>query len=142
MLPWVHETLPRLDLRRALHAYLGGTLLSQGISNVPAAIMLAEFTKDRRALAFGVGVGGFGLCIGSLANLIAMRLASSRGIWAQFPLISRLSSSLPHAWAGCCCKAVGGVSGIFQGRPASVFPPLVHLCDHIRGYLRVSGTHR
>ena len=63
-----------------------GAVLSQGISNVPAAIMLAEFTKDWRALAFGVSVGGFGIAIGSLANLIAVRLSSERGMWMPFHL--------------------------------------------------------
>jgi Na+/H+ antiporter NhaD/arsenite permease-like protein len=50
--------------------------------------MLAEFSKDWRALAFGVSVGGFGFAIGSLANLIAMRLSGQRGMWAQFHLFS------------------------------------------------------
>jgi Na+/H+ antiporter NhaD/arsenite permease-like protein len=62
--------------------------LSQAISNVPAAIMLAEFTKDWRALAFGVSVGGFGIAIGSLANLIAVRLSKTRGVWLPFHLVS------------------------------------------------------
>jgi Na+/H+ antiporter NhaD/arsenite permease-like protein len=63
-------------------------VLSQGISNVPAAIMLAEFSKDWRALAFGVSVGGFGIAIGSLANLIAVRLSGERGMWGPFHLVS------------------------------------------------------
>jgi Na+/H+ antiporter NhaD/arsenite permease-like protein len=61
-----------------------GALLSQLISNVPAAIFLAEFTTDWRALAWGVSVGGFGLAIGSLANLIALRLARRPGLWWEF----------------------------------------------------------
>ena len=71
-----------------LKAYAAGAVLSQGISNVPAAIMLAEFSKDWRALAFGVSVGGFGIAIGSLANLIAVRLSGERGMWLPFHLIS------------------------------------------------------
>lgn len=31
-----------------------------------------------------MNVGGFGLAIGSLANLIALRLAPSPGIWREF----------------------------------------------------------
>jgi Na+/H+ antiporter NhaD/arsenite permease-like protein len=55
------------------------------MSNVPAAIFLAPFTEDWRALAWGVGVGGFGLAIGSLANLIALRLVrGSRAFGASF----------------------------------------------------------
>jgi len=62
----------------------GAMLLSQGISNVPAAILLADFTTDWRAVAWGVSVGGFGLLIGSLANLIALRLAGVAGLWRDF----------------------------------------------------------
>ncbi|WP_240702450.1 SLC13 family permease [Trinickia terrae] len=87
-LPWVHETIGRAGLDTPLRAYAAGMLLSQGISNVPAAIMLAEFTKNWRALAFGVSVGGFGVAIGSLANLIAVRLAKQRGMWLQFHCFS------------------------------------------------------
>jgi len=67
-------------------AYVLGALMSQGMSNVPAAIFLAPFTEDWRALAWGVSVGGFGLAIGSLANLIALRLGWHPRIWGQFHL--------------------------------------------------------
>ena len=69
-------------------AYAFGAVLSQGMSNVPAAIFLAPFTEDWRALAWGVNVGGFGLAIGSLANLIALRLGWQPGVWRQFHLWS------------------------------------------------------
>lgn len=65
-----------------------GILLSQAISNVPATIFLAEFTDDWRTLAWAVSVGGFGLAIGSMANLIALRLARTPGLWWTF-----------HAWS-------------------------------------------
>ncbi|MCH8503310.1 MAG: transporter, partial [Ectothiorhodospiraceae bacterium] len=55
--------------------YTAGALLSQGISNVPAAIFLQGLTDQWQPLAWGVSIGGFGLAIGSLANLIALRLA-------------------------------------------------------------------
>lgn len=87
-LPWVHDAIGRIGLGTPLRAYVAGAVLSQGISNVPAAIMLAEFTKDWRALAFGVSVGGFGIAIGSLANLIAVRLSGERGMWLPFHLVS------------------------------------------------------
>ncbi|HVW53089.1 MAG TPA: SLC13 family permease [Trinickia sp.] len=87
-LPWIRETVAHLGLDTPLRAYAAAAIVSQGISNVPAAIMLAEFTKDWRALAFGVSVGGFGIAIGSLANLIAVRLAKQRGIWLPFHLLS------------------------------------------------------
>jgi len=65
-------------------AFTGGVLLSQMISNVPAALFLRSFTDDVGALAWGVSVGGFGLGIGSLANLIALRLAAIPGLWRDF----------------------------------------------------------
>lgn len=100
-LPWVHEVIGELGLQTPLRAYAAGAILSQGISNVPAAIMLAEFTKDWRALAFGVSVGGFGIAIGSLANLIAVRLSKERGMWLQFHLFSMpfwISSGIIGGW--------------------------------------------
>ncbi len=66
----------------------GAALLSQLISNVPAAIFLAPFTEQWHWLAWGVNVGGFGLAIGSLANLIALRLGRQPGLWLAF-----------HAWS-------------------------------------------
>jgi Na+/H+ antiporter NhaD/arsenite permease-like protein len=65
-------------------AFFGSVLLSQVISNVPAALFLLPFTPDLRGLAWGVSVGGFGLLIGSLANIIALRLANAPGLWREF----------------------------------------------------------
>lgn len=47
---------------------------SQIISNVPAAVLLSEFTSNWPALLLGVDLGGLGTPIASLASLIAMRL--------------------------------------------------------------------
>ena len=48
-------------------------LLSQVISNVPAAVMLAEFTDNGTQLLLGVDIGGFGTIIASMASLIAFQ---------------------------------------------------------------------
>ncbi|RFA26819.1 transporter [Alkalilimnicola ehrlichii] len=64
--------------------FTAGVLFSQLISNVPAAIFLEGLADDWQRLAWGVSVGGFGLAIGSLANLIALRLARQRGLWREF----------------------------------------------------------
>ena len=48
--------------------------LSQFISNVPAAVMLAEFTDNGTQLLLGVDIGGFGTIIASLASLISFQL--------------------------------------------------------------------
>jgi len=81
-------------------AYLAGIGLSQLISNVPAAIFLAEFGMDWRALAWGASVGGFGIAIGSMANLIALGLARTRGIWLEFHLwsIPMLAAGAALGW--------------------------------------------
>ncbi|HEX8779356.1 MAG TPA: SLC13 family permease [Rhodanobacter sp.] len=74
-LPLVARGLDRLALDRPLMLYASGIVASQLISNVPATVLLLERSHDAIALAVAVNVGGFGLAIGSLANLIALRLA-------------------------------------------------------------------
>lgn len=64
-----------LLFRRVLHRLQEETLL---------AILLDAFTDDWLLLAWGVSVGGFGLGIGSLANLIAIRLARGEARWTEF----------------------------------------------------------
>ncbi|NID17062.1 SLC13 family permease [Luteibacter yeojuensis] len=73
-----------LGLQQPSHLYAAGALASQAVSNVPAAILLAEYSHDWRTIAFGVNVGGFGFVLGSLANLIALRLLGERGAWGAF----------------------------------------------------------
>ncbi|MCM1025526.1 MAG: SLC13 family permease [Roseburia sp.] len=51
-----------------------GALFSQGISNVPAAILLSGFTDAAGSLLYGVNVGGLGTLIASLASVISYRL--------------------------------------------------------------------
>lgn len=80
-LPLVQRMLDRLDFGRPLTVYASGIVASQLISNVPATVLLLERTHDAVALAVAVNVGGFGVAIGSLANLIALRLAKQpRGL--------------------------------------------------------------
>ena len=74
-LPLVRLALDQLDFSHPLILYLSGILASQLISNVPSTVLLLDRTPDAIALAVAVNVGGFGLAIGSLANLIALRLA-------------------------------------------------------------------
>ncbi|NII71656.1 Na+/H+ antiporter NhaD/arsenite permease-like protein [Dyella sp. SG562] len=74
-LPWVGQLMSAVDLNQPLHLYASGILASQLISNVPATVLLLERAPDAMALAVAANVGGFGVAIGSLANLIALRLA-------------------------------------------------------------------
>ncbi len=56
------------------HEYVWGILLSQVISNVPAAIVLYPFTENLAALLYGVDTAGLCSLIGSLASVINYRI--------------------------------------------------------------------
>lgn len=55
------------------HETFAGIVLSQVISNVPAAILLSGFTANYSALLYGVNIGGLGTLIASLASIISYR---------------------------------------------------------------------
>ena len=46
--------------------------------------MLAQYSDNWRVLAYAVNIGGFGFMLGSLANLIALRMAAERRAYAVF----------------------------------------------------------
>ena len=56
------------------HEYEGSIILSQFISNVPAAIVLYPFAINRGALLYGLDSAGLCSIIGSLASVINYRL--------------------------------------------------------------------
>ena len=58
------------------HEYLWSILLSQVISNVPASIVLWPFTKNLKALLYGLDSAGLCSIIGSLASVINLRCYS------------------------------------------------------------------
>ena len=84
----VRDAMLGFGLDRPKHLYLAGIAASQVVSNVPAAIALAEYSRDWRVIAYAVSVGGFGFMAGSLANLIALRMSGDRRAWIGF-----------HAWS-------------------------------------------
>ncbi len=53
------------------HAQATAAVVSQFLSNVPAAILLEPFTADWKSLLWGADIGGFGTPIASLASLIS-----------------------------------------------------------------------
>ncbi len=55
---------------------VSSALVSQVTSNVPAAVMLSNYTMDWQALLAGVNIGGFGTPIASMASVISLRLYS------------------------------------------------------------------
>ena len=87
-LPFVQAHVGALAWHDPRVTYAGGIVLSQIISNVPAAVALQHYAPNLTLLAAAVNVGGSGLMIGSLANLIALRLDGGRGIGWRF-----------HAWS-------------------------------------------
>jgi Na+/H+ antiporter NhaD/arsenite permease-like protein len=76
--------LANLDSGRGV--FTMSALVSQFISNVPAAIFMSKFTGNWEAIAYGVNIAGNGTVIGSLANIIALRLARPAGasVWLDF----------------------------------------------------------
>ena len=67
----VREVLSELMEGRELWV---SAAVSQGISNVPAAVMLSAFTENVQPLLQGVNIGGLGTPIASLASLISYQL--------------------------------------------------------------------
>lgn len=70
-IPAVSEMLSTLVAGRELGV---GVLLSQVISNVPAAMLLSGFTESYSALLIGVNLGGLGTLIASMASMISYKL--------------------------------------------------------------------
>ncbi len=73
--------LSRLDAVRSFveglltgRVMVASALVSQVVSNVPAAAMLSAFTQDWRGLFLGLNLGGLGTLIASMASLISFRL--------------------------------------------------------------------
>ncbi|SNR83145.1 SLC13 family permease [Desulfurobacterium atlanticum] len=68
----------RFSLSNPHKTLIYSAFISQIISNVPAALLLAKFTNLWKSLLMGVNVGGFGTLVGSLANLIAFKLFKNK----------------------------------------------------------------
>ena len=87
-LPVLQHALNGVGQLSAGGLWLTSIGLSQFISNVPATILLLNYVQPSTLLAWAVNVGGFGLLPGSLANLIALRMAGDRRIWWRFHVYS------------------------------------------------------
>ncbi len=94
-LPALQGVFNQVGALSHLGLWLTAIGLSQIISNVPSTILLLNYVPASTLLAWAVNIGGFGLLPGSLANLIALRMANDRRIWWRFHFYS-----LPMlAWA-------------------------------------------
>jgi Na+/H+ antiporter NhaD/arsenite permease-like protein len=68
------HTLASTSLKDSSSIFFIAILLSQFISNVPASILLAEFTANWKPLLLGVNIGGLGTIIASMASVISYKL--------------------------------------------------------------------
>jgi len=69
-IPVIRETLQNLLIGREVFVSF---FASQFISNVPAAVLLSEFTDRYDLLIAGVNIGGLGTLIASMASLISYK---------------------------------------------------------------------
>ncbi len=97
----VRTLMAYLPLGNPHALFATGVVTSQVISNVPAAILLAEYSRNWHLIAYGVNVGGFGFVQGSLANIIALRIAREPGMLREFHRFS-----LPFLAATCGATAL------------------------------------
>ena len=67
----VRSVLQSLVAGRELAVGIGA---SQIISNVPATLLLADFTQDLKNLTIGVNLGGLGTLIASMASPISYKI--------------------------------------------------------------------
>lgn len=79
------ETIPHFS---QLELFISALLGSQVISNIPATILLVNYSMAYKVIAYGVNAGGSGLAIGLLANIIALRMAPEGHLWLRFHLYS------------------------------------------------------
>lgn len=68
-IPWINKMLSTMIVGNEV---AGGILISQIVSNVPAAILIARFTSNGNALLLGVNIGGLGTLIASMASMISL----------------------------------------------------------------------
>ncbi len=80
----VSKTINALNLNSANNVFLVSVFTSQVVSNVPATVLISKFTHNWQVITYGVNVGGNGLIISSLANIIALRIAKNKKLWLSF----------------------------------------------------------
>ncbi len=73
-LPFFRE---QIELLLQSKEVFSSALISQVISNVPAALLLSGFTENLTALLIGVNIGGLGTLIASMASLISYKFVAS-----------------------------------------------------------------
>ena len=77
-IPLIETLMKSANYQKSSNVFLMSLISSQIISNVPATIFMSKFTQKWFAIAYGVNVGGNGLIIGSLANIITLRVVEKK----------------------------------------------------------------
>ncbi|MHA2002447.1 MAG: SLC13 family permease [Promethearchaeota archaeon] len=80
----ISEMINTLNLQSSAIIFLISVIASQIISNVPASVLISKFSNNWLAITYGVNIGGNGLIIGSLANIIGLRLIKSKKMLLDF----------------------------------------------------------
>lgn len=84
VIPAISEWMGLLNLNASGNVFLFSGFVSQLISNVPAAVFVSKFSDNWPGITYGVNVAGNGLVIGSLANIITVRMADQPVVWLKF----------------------------------------------------------
>ncbi len=80
----VNRFMAGLDLQNGRVLFVSGALISQIISNVPATILLVNYSSQFKLITYAVNIGGNGLLIASFANIIALRFIKSSHKYRYF----------------------------------------------------------
>ncbi len=83
-IPFVNMAIEQINMQSSRDVFLFSGAISQLISNVPASIFVSKFSDNWLAIAYGVNVGGNGIVIASLANVIALRMLKNKKAWLTF----------------------------------------------------------
>ncbi len=76
--PQIYRLVQLSHIESIKNLFLLSVGSSQIMSNVPASIFITHFSKNYRIIAYGVNIGGNGFIVGSLANIIALRLSKKK----------------------------------------------------------------
>lgn len=76
-IPLIHEVVSQLVDTAPI---IASVVLSQVISNVPAALLLSGFSDQWGALIIGTNLGGLGTLIASMASIISFKLVTAEGL--------------------------------------------------------------
>lgn len=76
-IPLIHEVVSQLVDTAPV---IASVVLSQVISNVPAALLLSGFSDQWGALIIGTNLGGLGTLIASMTSIISFKLVTAEGL--------------------------------------------------------------